>query len=53
MGKQQMAISVVESYPFVVMPTPLCELAAQQHARLQEDTAAKRVVAVKRQQSSE
>jgi hypothetical protein len=52
MTKRQMAVAVVESYPFIAMPIPLCELAAQ-HARLQEDAAAKHVVAVKRQQSSE
>jgi hypothetical protein len=57
MGKQQMAIAVVESYPFVVMPIPLCELAAQQHARMQEGAgaaaAAKRAAGAKRQQSAD
>jgi hypothetical protein len=53
MTKRQMAISVVESYPFICMPIPLCVLAAQQHARLQEEAAAKRATGVKRQQSLE
>jgi hypothetical protein len=57
MHKPQMAVAVVESYPFLVMPIPLCELAAKQHAHLQEDAAAaaaaKRAAGIKRQQSSD
>lgn len=45
----QMAIATVESYPFISMPIPLCELAAEQHAHMQEydAAAAKRAAAAK------
>ncbi|WIA22811.1 hypothetical protein OEZ86_009762 [Tetradesmus obliquus] len=57
MDMRRMAIAVVESYPFMVMPIPLCELAAQQHVLMQEEaaaaTAAKKGAAAKRQQSAD